>query len=484
MSIQNRLLFIYTLIFSVAFLLIALIVYNLPRNRVLVEIDRDLEALAEEVLRPGNLVLNRSGNLEYTLTPDLNNLETASTLLIIVGTRGEVLANSPTLDNFQGYLDGEGLLSEQKTINQVRHDDILLRVLTVPIKDGPRTIGFIQVARLLDNYENFNRVLFIALLVGLGAATASLFVAVWLTPSLFRPLEDIASVAGQITRADDLSRRVPGSERGDEIGDLARSFNQTLERVERLFRSQQRLLADVSHELRTPLTAIRGNVDLMRRMGEVDWTSLDIIHDEIERMTRLVSDLLLLARADSGGMPLQAKVLELDNLFFEVYRQAQLLPKSVELVVTAVDQVCVYGDPDRLKQLLLNLIDNSIKYTPAEGKVYLALAKADGWATVEISDTGVGIPPEDLPHIFDRFYRVDKARTRQQGGSGLGLSIAKSIAKAHGGEIHVRSVVGEGTTFTVLLPILVEQTTPDSNDVLRKQRPGLRLLGTRQTSEN
>jgi signal transduction histidine kinase len=201
-------------------------------------------------------------------------------------------------------------------------------------------------------------------------------------------------------------------------------------------------------------------------------------------MTRLVSDLLLLARADSGGMPLQAKVLELDNLFFEVYRQAQLLPKSVEMVVTAVDQIRVYGDPDRLKQLLLNLIDNAIKYTPAEGKVYLALAKADGWATIEIKDTGIGIPPEDLPNIFDRFYRVDKARTRQQGGSGLGLSIAKSIAKAHGGEIHVKSVVGEGTTFTILLPVLNEPVIADSKDELRKTRPGLRLRGVRQTVEN
>jgi signal transduction histidine kinase len=342
----------------------------------------------------------------------------------------------------------------------------------------------LQIGRLLDNYESFNRVLFIALLVGLGAATASLFVAVWLTPSLFRPLEDIASVAGQITRADDLSRRVPGAERSDEIGDLARSFNQTLERMERLFRSQQRLLADVSHELRTPLTAMRGNVDLMRRMGEVDWTSLDIIHDEIQRMTRLVSDLLLLARADSGGMSLQSQVLELDNLFFEVYRQAQLLPKAVDLVITAVDQVRVYGDPDRLKQLLLNLIDNAIKYTSPGGKVCLALSKSDGWAYVEISDTGVGIPPEDLPHIFDRFYRVDKSRTRQQGGSGLGLSIAKSIAKAHQGDLRVKSEVGVGTVFTVVLPILPETTPVETEESLRKTRPGLRLLGTRQTAEN
>jgi methyl-accepting chemotaxis protein len=226
MSIQNRLLFIYTLIFSVAFLLISLIVYNLPRNRVLMEIDRKLDALAEEIMRPGNLSLGNRGTLNVPLPVDLANLETASTLLMIFNNEGKRLASSQNLNNFEGYLDAEGF-SGQKTFHQVRHGDILLRVLTVPIRDDSGIIGFVQVARLLDNYENFNRVLFIALLVGLGAATASLFVAVWLTPSLFRPLEDIASVAGQITRADDLSRRVPGSERSDEIGDLARSFNQT-----------------------------------------------------------------------------------------------------------------------------------------------------------------------------------------------------------------------------------------------------------------
>ena len=483
MSIQNRLLSIYTIIFSIAFLMIALIVYNLPRNRILAEIDGDLSALAEQAMEPGNLTFGRQGTLSLSIPEDLANFETASTLFILVDARGNIIANSQNLTNFEGYLDTEGFTNQQE-INQVRHGDILLRVLTTPIKEGARTVGYLQVGRLLDNYESFNRILFIALLVGLGAATASLFVAVWLTPSLFRPLEDIASVAGQITRADDLSRRVPGAERSDEIGDLAHSFNQTLERLERLFRSQQRLLADVSHELRTPLTAMQGNVDLMRRMGEVDWTSLDIIHDEIQRMTRLVSDLLLLARADSGGMSLQAKTLELDNLFFEVYRQAQLLPKEVDLVITAVDQICVYGDPDRLKQLLLNLIDNAIKYTPTGGHVYLALSKENGWATIQITDTGIGIPPEDLAHIFDRFYRVDKSRTRQQGGSGLGLSIAQSIVKAHKGQIQVRSEVGQGTTFSVMLPIVENKPTPEIEESAHKTKPGLRILAPRQPVES
>ncbi len=484
MSIQNRLLSIYTIIFSIAFLLVALIVYNLPRNRILSEIDADLTQLATEIMRPGNLSISQSGGLAISIPVDLANFETASTFLVIVDSTGTIVARTNNLAGFVGYLDSDGFGTEL-IANQVRtSEDVLLRVLTMPIEREEEIVGYLQIARLLDTYESFNRILSVALMVGLAAATVSLFMAIFLTPSLFRPLEDIASVARQITRADDLSRRVPDNGRTDEIGDLAQAFNQTLERVERLFRAQQRLLADVSHELRTPLTAIRGNVDLMRRMGEADMESLGIIQEEIERMTRLVSDLLLLARADSGGMPLQRKRLELDNLFFDVYRQANLLPKQVDLIVTTIDQAVIWGDSDRIKQLLLNLIDNAIKYTPIGGKVLMALSQSDERAYIEISDTGIGIPPEDLPNIFDRFYRVDKARTRQQGGSGLGLSIAKSIAKAHGGDIRVASTIGEGTTFTIEFPLMAEPRQPHMNEADKeKTRPGLRLLPTRQLVE-
>lgn len=447
MSIQNRLLFIYTTIFSIAFIIFALIIYLLPRDRVLAEIDTDLEALASEVVQPG------------PLPEELKNLETASSFMLIVDHQGNVIDRSNNMSGFVGVLDPDGF-GETKELRLVRvEENTLLRVLTVPLilaDDEGRTIftGHLQVARLLDSYESFNRVLLIALLIGLAAATASLFVAVLLTPRLFKPLEDMAEVARQITRADDLGRRLPDTGRADEIGDMARAFNQTLERLERLFTTQHRLLADVSHELRTPLTTVRGNIDLMRRMGMVDPSSMAAIQDEIERMTRLVGDLLLLARADSGGLPLHWATVELDNVLFEVYRQVSLLDRGVEVILTAVDQVHVHGDPDRLKQLLLNLVDNAIKYTSAGGRVTINLSKEDGWSSVVIADTGIGIPNDDLPHIFERFYRVDKARSRGQGGSGLGLSIAKWIADAHGAILQVESEVNVGTTFTVKLPVL------------------------------
>lgn len=469
MSIQSRLLFIYTIIFSVAFIAFALIVYTLPRNRILAQIDGNLQTLANQVVTPG------------PFPEALETFETAATFMIIANENGEILVRTRNLaTTFDRLLDPTAD-PRREAFSTVRYGDTLLRVLTVPLavpETAPIPGGYyyLQVARLLDTYENFNRLLVAALLIGFAAATASLFLAVLLTPSLFKPLEDMATVARQITRADDLSRRVPDTGRSDEIGDLARAFNQTLERLERLFRTQQRLLADVSHELRTPLTTIRGNVDLMRRMGELDPETLDVIQEETTRMTRLVGDLLLLARADSGGLPLQRDPVALDDVLFEVYRQVRLLEKPVDIQLAEVDQVMVLGDSDRLKQLVLNLVENAVKYTQPGGEVCLRLSKRTGWAHLEISDTGIGIPPEDLPHIFDRFYRVEKARSRAQGGSGLGLSIAKWIAQAHGGGIRVKSQVGEGTTFTITLP-LYNPPEPLKEET-EKTRPSLRALGS------
>ncbi len=465
----------------VAFMLFAAIVYLLPRYRIKQEVDSDLRVLASE-LQSANFITVGDGTLRIGIDENLDNLETAASFFMVVDPEGGIGLRSRNLASLERLLlDADGL-QEKETLNYVVRGESTMRVLTTPIYESGALIGYLQVARLVDNIESFSRSLVISLFMGFAGALASLFLAVLLTPSSFKPLEEMAAVTRQITNADDLSRRVPNIERTDEIGVLARSFNQLLERLERLFQTQQRLLADVSHELRTPLTAIQGNVDLMRRMGGADPESLEIIQEETKRMTRLVGYLLLLARADAGGLPLEKKKVEFDNLLFEVYRQVRLLGKSIEVKVTEVDQVCIMGDVDRLKQLLLNLISNAMKYTPAGGTVDISLSKKNGWAYLHVSDTGLGIPAEDLPYIFDRFYRVDKARTREQtgeGGAGLGLAIAKWIAQAHGGNIDVSSEVGEGTTFTIILPTVVEPTAvspQETQEALTRTRPGLRAL--------
>ncbi|HMT20179.1 MAG TPA: ATP-binding protein [Promineifilum sp.] len=478
MSIQNRLLLVYAVIFSIVYFLSSLVIYILPRNQLLAQIDADLYSLASELVT-GSVEVGADGIIRMPLPDDLATLQTASTFLIIVNRQGEIVVQSSNLAGFDDVLDPESL-GTQEVYRLVPREDTLLRVLTVPVFDQQqRPIGHIQVARLLDNFEVFNRVLSRALLISLGAAIASLVVLARLTSSVFQPLEDIATVARQITRADDLSRRVPHSSRTDEIGELAGAFNQTLERLERLFRSQQRFLADVSHELRTPLTSVRGNLDLMNRFGRYDAESMAVIQDEMERMSRLLGDLLLLARADTGGLPLRREPVELDNVLFEVYRQVRRIEKPVTVELVDVDQAIILGDEDRLKQLILNLVDNGIKYTQPGGAVRLSLAKENGWARLVVSDTGIGIPAEDLPNIFDRFYRVDKARNRVQGGSGLGLAIVKWIVQAHGGGIQVDSTVGEGTTFRVSLPLYqpsgqLPLPAGESESPEMKTRPGSR----------
>jgi signal transduction histidine kinase len=190
----------------------------------------------------------------------------------------------------------------------------------------------------------------------------------------------------------------------------------------------------------------------------MDPTSLDAVESEVDRMSRMVNDLLLLARADSGGVKLDLMALDLDTVVTEVYREARVLAKDRDLkvVMSHFEPVRVKGNPDRMKQLLLNLVSNAIKFTPDGGQVSLSLRQEGGEAVVQVSDTGIGIGAEDMEHIFDRFYQADSSRARKDinSGSGLGLSIAHWIAEAHGGALTVESNLGRGTTFTLRVPVM------------------------------
>jgi len=270
------------------------------------------------------------------------------------------------------------------------------------------------------------------------------------------PLATVTRVATQITKADDLSRRIQVTGvRDDEVGELIGAFNQVLSRMEKLFTSQRRFLADVSHELRTPLTVIKGNVGLMRKMKSLDEESLSGIEAEVDRLTRLVGDLLFLAQAESGRMPLDQSPVELDTIFLEVFQQARTLAGDrLTIVVNEIDQIQVVGDRDRLKQVLLNIAGNAVQYTPQGGRVTMSMRKVGERAQVVVSDTGPGIPATDQPHIFERFYRSEKSRKRSaNSGFGLGLSIAFWIVRNHGGTIEVSSTEGKGSSFTIWLPL-------------------------------
>jgi signal transduction histidine kinase len=439
-------------------------VYVFSQATLLNDIDLALKEIAMQLREQTEAVA--LGDVAVLSLPEeeLDVFQTATNFFVILDGRGNIKARSENLAdyNYNQLLDPNGA-SEDEVYNTVPHDERTLRVLTEPLyvdlEGERRLIGHLQVARLLDNQVAvMDHLELILVFTGIAAVCLSLFLGALVINRLLQPLDNITEAALQITKADDLSLRLPDTGRRDEIGNLTMVLNRTLERLERLFHARQRFLADVSHELRTPLTTIRGNVDLMRRIGEADPEILDVVSDELDRMTRLVGDLMLLARADTGGLPIQRQPVELDTIFLDVYRQVRSIEHDVQISLEEVDQVGVLGDSDRLKQLILNLVDNAIKYTPAGGKVMMSLSKEDGRAQLIVKDTGIGIPAVDLPHIFDRFYRVDKARTRAQGGSGLGLSIAKWIVEAHGGRIEVESKVGAGTTFRVYLPVLKRPT--------------------------
>ncbi len=301
--------------------------------------------------------------------------------------------------------------------------------------------------------------------VGLGLVGMGLFFVLFFTLGLDRvlrwvlwPVEQISALAHSIVEEQDLSRRIPIPPRSSrELYTWARAFNATLDRLEDLFLQQRRFLADVSHELRTPLTIIQGQAQLIRRTGECDPEAVADIEREAERLARLVEDLLFLARAEVGALPLRREPVDLDVVLMKVARQARLLAqaKRQRLIIEHVEPLPVQGDPDRLTQAVLNLVSNAIQYTPEEGRITLGARREGAWAKLWVRDTGPGIPPEDLPHIFERFYRAD--RSRQRTGFGLGLSIVRWIAELHQGKVTVDSTLGQGTTFTLWLPLDAER---------------------------
>ncbi|HJX12789.1 MAG TPA: ATP-binding protein [Dehalococcoidales bacterium] len=268
------------------------------------------------------------------------------------------------------------------------------------------------------------------------------------------PVSRISQTARSIEASSDLSRRVGYAGPADEIGELATTFDHMIEHLDRVFQSQRYFVADASHELRGPLTVIRGNIDLLKRQlsQEDREESLRAIERESMRMSQIADELLLLAEVESGQIG-RRETVPLKSLLLEEAERAGSAAGGRHVRVARQEDLSVTGDAQRLRQLLANLVDNAVKYTPEKGTVTLSLYRDGDRACLEVADTGIGIPPEHLPHIFDRFYRVDKARSRGSGGTGLGLAIVKGIAEQHGGDVTVTSRPGQGSTFTVRLKL-------------------------------
>ena len=455
MSLRTRLTLLYTTLTGGILIVFGVLVYVLLDMLLVNQADNLLKQTVVEVLDQSQV--NQVGDLGIL---ELPSLELTTGVYIQIWNREDRLtAASPGLSMMKESLDPKGRETPRSYYSDVLINGVHLRVLSVPFstREG-YTLGVVQAATPLTMVDSIRRLLFYILGVLTVASMIIAAIASWISIGrALSPLKTATETADQIIHADDLSRRIPYDGPTDEIGMLIDAFNSTLERLENLFTAQQRFLADVSHELRTPLTVIKGNVDLIRKFGP-DEESLESIKDEIDRLNRMVGDLLLLARAESGKLPLNLATVEMDSLLLEVFNEMRVLAgNKVSLKLLEIDQAQVSGDRDRLKQVLINLVANAIHYTPTGGEVDLSLSRTSDMVHITVTDTGPGIPADDLPHIFDRFYRGEKSRTRSKTtGFGLGLSIAYWIVDMHQGNIDVESTMGKGTTFTITMPLLTE----------------------------
>jgi heavy metal sensor kinase len=467
MPLRTRLALGYTAFFALALVLLAIGVFLAVRQALLTEMEQQLHASSELIRQDFDAsdaeladYFNDPAFLLRTHPPRIEGLESPALYVQIATRSGAIVATSGSLHEQHLPLsdaDRAAALSGRTQFAEVQLGEARVLMLVRPLLADQAIVGVLQVAQPLREVARTLRLLLLSLTAtGLFALLAAIRGGAWLTGGALRPVGQIAKTARQIIRAEDLARRVPGVPAHDEIGQLTTTINEMLERLEQLFTTQRRFLADVSHELRTPLTAMRGHLEILRRGAAQDPRALDEsltdMEREVNRLTRLVRDLLLLAQAEAG-IHLQREPVALDELVLEVVRELRPIAAGIVLTPIIAEQVEVHGDHDRLKQALLNLVVNGLQHTPPGGTVQVALARADQHACLSVRDTGEGIAAEDLPHVFDRFYRTDLSRSRRSGGAGLGLAIVKWVAEAHGGQVEAHSAPGQGSTFILSLPL-------------------------------
>ncbi len=374
--------------------------------------------------------------------------------------RGEVIGRSANLAEAIFPLPApEGTPTREEVFVTILFAGALpVRVVILPVVSQSGHRFFVQEGISLEGLHASLRRLRTTLFFLLPSMLGLSVVSGWLMARrVLQPIKAITREAHTI-EAQDLSRRLPIANPQDEIGQLAGVLNSLLSRLERAFAQMRQFTADAAHELRTPLAVLRCGIEVVagkaRSPAEYQ-EALETYIEEVSHLSRIVDNLFTLARADTGQQEFEWETVNLSGLLQEVYEQADLVAEARGLSISlhTDGEVSVQGDRLRLKQLLLNLLDNAVKCTPTGGRVHLAVNREESWARVTVEDTGIGIPAEALPYIFDRFYRVDKARSLDNTGGGLGLSICQWIVQAHGGRITVQSRVGYGSTFIVSLPV-------------------------------
>jgi len=361
---------------------------------------------------------------------------------VVVDTQGKVILRHPNTSPFARMFNRE--LRAESGIPIIVDGNLVGTYHNVGGRFDNRPPLLAQITRL-----------YISLIyASLGAVLASVFLGVLLARSLTRPLRELTEATEKVAKGD-LEQQVPIRSK-DELGELAASFNQMSSDLAQSRDLRRQMTADIAHELRTPLTVVLGHTEALSE-GQLppDAETFEIIYDETIRLNRLVEDLRTLSLSDAGELHLNRHRTSPGDLLERAAaaRKSEAKAKDITLQIeSAVELPAVNVDPDRMTQVLVNLLDNALRYTPAGGSISLSAQRIQEGVAIIVKDTGPGIPPEDLSHLFERFYRGDKSRQREEGGTGLGLAIAKSLVESQGGQIRVESQLGEGATFIIELP--------------------------------
>ncbi len=442
--------------------------------------DNKLRSLAEFIASESASPTSKFGfgNIDQTLEASMN-LRPVGKFIQVLDESGGIGKKSDNLRNIQLPISLNALKNASMGLvtfeTNRSFSNTPLRIVTLPVAEKDHTMRIVQVASSLEDVEDaLNTLLLILVITVPSALIMASLGGQFLAHKALKPVDQITQTARMIT-SQNLNQRIPPPKVKDEISRLVETFNEMITRLDQSFRQIKQFSSDASHELKTPLTILKGEVEVALRKERTSPEYQQVLTsnlEEINRMGQIVDDLLLLSRTDSGEIQLNREQISLSQVLKETIPQASLLARHKNLRILAAlpeDDVSILGDRLRIRELLLNLIENAIKYTEEGGSVKIHLQRGhspsaapgqtegrqgeNGFAEIRVTDTGIGIAKEDQERIFDRFFRVDKARSREQGGSGLGLSICKWIVEAHQGKISVESELEKGSSFIVKLPL-------------------------------
>lgn len=470
LSLRYKLALYYLIILSVVLLVCGIAIYGYISRSLVNTIDESLNYQLQKLEQVAKLSTSDSGIEDPNQSPDSANdaegevIPIPLQLMQVINSRGEIQTETYAHPQDEVPVDLPSLRRLQ--YDTTHHETLimpsgeLLRVATRRTRGHDSEDFYVRLGHSLAALQQARKRLLLVFGIAIPLALLlSSFGGLVLANQALSPVDRITKAAEQIA-AGDLSERVTVHRKMDELGRLASTFNYMISRLQAAFERQKQFTSDASHELRTPLAVMRGELEIAlrrERTPEEYQHTLSSNLEEISRLSRLVEDLLMLARADAGRAELRCEPVNLSALCQNTTEYISPLAEQREQTLTyqlPPQPVTIKADQQRMKQLLLNLLDNAIKYTDHGGTITLSLMTENQQAVLSITDTGRGIPAEDVPHVFERFFRRSaKTADRSASGSGLGLSIVKWIVDAHGGSIDVQSKVGEGTTFTVRLPL-------------------------------